>query len=167
MESISNDSRPRRANRFEGISHPIPGEVYLGYFNGWFAVLLLPPGPFESIGVPGSIQETGLLDQEIPECYQYDPETETLTWQDDFKDDGASVSLRKFPVMFFDGLAFPEKSSVTWLDANDLRPLDIREDGLRLVPNYRVVKEFLQKRGQPDVQVSQPPDAASNCGEGL
>ncbi|KAH7110464.1 hypothetical protein EDB81DRAFT_620729, partial [Dactylonectria macrodidyma] len=111
------------------IVDPTPGGIYLGYWSKsreWQAVLVLsgvaPEQPID-IGFAGTIQDLGLTEQ-LPPCYTYDPQTGILDWQEDYKDGGPLVTERQFPVMYFDGLDFPSKSSVGWVAANDLQSVD-------------------------------------------
>ncbi|KAH8651999.1 hypothetical protein BGZ61DRAFT_374874, partial [Ilyonectria robusta] len=99
------------------IVDPTPGGIYLGYWSKsreWQAVLILPGVATEQpidIGFSGTIQDLGLTEQ-LPPYYTYDPQTGILDWQEDYKDRGPLVIERQFPIMYFDGLDFPSKSSV-------------------------------------------------------
>ncbi|ENH66476.1 hypothetical protein FOC1_g10003600 [Fusarium oxysporum f. sp. cubense race 1] len=60
------------ADEFKGIINPKCGKVYLTYWDKtkeWLAVLILPMGSFDKIGIPGSIETCGLADS-LPPCYQ-------------------------------------------------------------------------------------------------
>ncbi|KAI5456180.1 hypothetical protein BGZ63DRAFT_326961, partial [Mariannaea sp. PMI_226] len=133
------------------IVDPIPGGIYLGYWpksKEWQAVLVLPKVTTENpidIGFPDTIRDLGLTEQ-IPQCYTYDAQTGILDWQDNYKDGGSLVTKRQFPVMYFDGLEFPSRSSVGWMAANNLQPVDTQDSSFELVPHFKSVREFLETR---------------------
>jgi hypothetical protein len=124
---------------FNGITDPVPGELYLYCWpqrgsqvsSDWYAVLVLPVGSFEELGMPGSISETHLI-KSIPSCYKFDRKTRTIIgWADDHRDGGPQVTRRKFPAMYFDDdqtipweedLTVPPKESLYWVSASRLRP---------------------------------------------
>jgi hypothetical protein len=149
--------RPRK--EFDGIIDPTPGGIYLAYWSKsreWQAVLVLPGVATEQpidIGFSGTIQDLGLTEQ-LPPCYNYDPQTGILDWREDYKDGGSLVPERKFPVMYFDGLDFPSRSSVGWVAANDLQSVDTQDSSFELIPHFKLVLEFLETRGSKQAENS-------------
>ena len=73
----------RETRPFEGISDPVPGGLYLGYWSGasagWYAVVVLPHDDFKSVGISGSLSDTQLTTGHNPVCYRYDKKTRFLT----------------------------------------------------------------------------------------
>ncbi|KAK7429759.1 hypothetical protein QQZ08_003785 [Neonectria magnoliae] len=61
----------------------------------------------------------GLMDH-VPKCYVYDERMKRFKWQDAYEKGGPLVAKREFPVIYFNGLKFPERSLVGWLAARDL-----------------------------------------------
>ncbi|KAH6884012.1 hypothetical protein B0T10DRAFT_362784, partial [Thelonectria olida] len=126
-------------------------QVCLGYWSKsreWHAVLVLPGVATEQpidIGFSGPIQDLGLTEQ-LPPCYTYDPQTGILDWRENYKDGGSLVTERQFPVMYFDGLDFPSRSSVGWVAANDLQSVDTQDSSFELIPHFKSVLEFLETR---------------------
>ncbi|KAI1310305.1 hypothetical protein F5Y03DRAFT_392242 [Xylaria venustula] len=153
-ESPVGIARQRQRKHVDGITDPTPGEVYLGYWpksRSWLAVLLLPLGDFNNIGLNGTIADTGLLN-DIPPCYRYSRKAKVFRgWQDGFDDAGPFVMDRQFPVMYFDD-QFPKRSSVGWMPAKDLKLFDPEDPSIRLTPNYGSALEFIKQR-----------DAAKGC----
>jgi hypothetical protein len=129
----------RQPKPFDGITDPVVGEPYLGYWrspnrsspSGWYAVVILPLGDFGAVGISGSISETRLTKGHIPVCYDSDKKTRTiLGWAENYGDGGPDVTRRKFPVMYFDDnqtipsgglLPSPSPDSLAWLPADGLR----------------------------------------------
>ncbi|KAI0966822.1 hypothetical protein F4678DRAFT_448259 [Xylaria arbuscula] len=141
-------SRRRQRKLVDAITDPTPGEIYLGYWpksRSWLAVLLLPLGGFDNIGLNGTIADTGLLN-DVPPCYRYSRRAKVFRgWQDGFDDAGPSVMDRQFPVMYFDD-QFPKRSSVGWMPAKDLKLFNPEEPSARLIPNYGSAVEFIKQR---------------------
>ena len=92
---------------FTGITHPVPGELYLGYWTTEkrnYAVLMLPFGDLKPAGMQGTLESTGLLEPtRVPRCYVQDPANKTWGWAAGYEDGGAVITRREFPVMYFDG----------------------------------------------------------------
>ncbi|KAK4209737.1 hypothetical protein QBC37DRAFT_247963, partial [Rhypophila decipiens] len=69
---------------FVGITHPVPGELYLGYWPNEkrnYAVAMLPFGDLRVAGVQGTLEGTGLLDpSRVPKCYVYDRARNVWDW---------------------------------------------------------------------------------------
>lgn len=144
----ASEARPKRGQGAP-IVDPIPGQVYCGFWSkskrSW-AVLLLPTDDLGKVGVPGTMESLGLTDS-IPECYDYDERTSIFNWAKGYEDGGIHIAKREFPVMYFDGLSFPEKSAVGWLGAKDL--VTFGADSLLTtsdIPNAQLVKEYLRQR---------------------
>ncbi|KAK7422479.1 hypothetical protein QQZ08_009467 [Neonectria magnoliae] len=150
MSSNGRNARNKKA-KFEGIIDPKPGDIYSGFYSGskvWYAVLVLPGVGADidiDIGMPGTMQELGLTEP-LPPCCDFDTQTGLLSWRKGYEDGGPCVNQRQFPVLYFDGLAFPDRSSVGWLEAKNLAPLDMNSPTFQLVPNYKSVLRFLKNR---------------------
>ncbi|KAK7408432.1 hypothetical protein QQX98_009417 [Neonectria punicea] len=148
--SNGRNARNKKA-KFEGIIDPKPGDIYSGFYFGskvWYAVLVLSGVGADmdmDIGMPGTMQELGLTEP-LPPCCDFDTQTGLLSWRKGYEDGGPFVNERQFPVLYFDGLAFPDRSSVGWLEAKNLAPLDMNSPTFQLVPNYKSVVRFLKNR---------------------
>ncbi|KAK6860910.1 hypothetical protein PG995_004546 [Apiospora arundinis] len=120
----------------EVITQPLEGKPYLGYWRsgsrgqGWYALIVLPLGSFNVIGLDGSFLETELT-KSIPACYERQNGT-VLQWAEGYRDGERLVNKRQFPVMWFHDaqtfslhkdLIIPDPVWYNWLQASDLRPL--------------------------------------------
>ncbi|KAH7119517.1 hypothetical protein B0J13DRAFT_195688 [Dactylonectria estremocensis] len=155
--------RQSKQRRHEGISSPIPGRIYLAYWEttkDWLPALLLPHIGLEEFGVPSTLESIGLTDY-IPECYDYDPETKDLKWKKGYEHGGPRVMEREFPVLYFDGNKFPDGSPTDWVRAGDLQDLDVFDAPPRLVPNLKIAKNYLRRR------IEKEADAASESATAL
>jgi len=140
------DGSPRR----ETLDVITPGEVYLAYWGmskALLAVLLLPTEGLDKVGVHNETIETLGLLRELPSCYDYDPSSGILNWRQGYRDGEALVPDREYPVMYFDGKAFPTRSKVGWVAAKDLLDFDLKAIG-RTIPNYKHVRKYLETRDQ-------------------
>lgn len=115
----------RSSRRTQGITNPEIGTVYLAFHRSkhWYPSLVLPLGDFSAVGIPGDLEDSGLLGK-LPPCYNYDSETGDVSWKRGFEDKGPSVSKRKFAVFLFDDVVFPDRCSFDWVSAQDLIPYD-------------------------------------------
>ncbi|KAF4980346.1 hypothetical protein FZEAL_3627 [Fusarium zealandicum] len=132
---------------FEGITTPDAGNVYMAFWEKskeWLAVLVLPMQDLQSIGIPGSLEGLGLQDI-VPSCYVHDDETGNYDWAEEYQDGQSLITEREFPVMYFDGQDFPDKSAVGWVAAKDLREFDAKSKN-SLVPHIQSVRKFLKAR---------------------
>ncbi|KAH8667224.1 hypothetical protein BGZ61DRAFT_483912 [Ilyonectria robusta] len=148
--SNANSTSRRTRGEFVGVVDPIPGEIYLGYYNQWYAVLVLPSVAVEGAvytGLPGTIQDKDMdFMDDVPQCFVVDPDTGALKWQKGYEDGGKSVTERQFPAVFFDVADFSNKNSIAWLPAKDLRAMDVHGPELKLVPNSKSVLKYLETR---------------------
>ncbi|KAH7129939.1 hypothetical protein B0J13DRAFT_645008 [Dactylonectria estremocensis] len=145
--SPDNSSRPKHEDS-DTITDPIPGEIYLAYWEMsrvWSPVLVLPQERLDNVGVSDTLEDLGLI-ATVPKCYRYDQRMKKLKWRGPYEDGQPLVAKRQFPVMYFDGLKFPEKCSVGWVAAADLRVLDIDASKASLIPNHKSMRAFLRKR---------------------
>lgn len=154
----------RTLKPFDGITNPVAGNLYLGYWRSrnpsspscWHAVVVLPLGDFEAMGLSGSIFETRLIKGHIPFCYDSVKSTRTiLGWAEGFKDGGPDVTKRKFPVMYFEddqttatdgGLLVPSPDSLAWLQAGWLRPFSEYSPENLPVLGYDAALDFSERR---------------------
>ena len=159
-DETSHDPRtntPRKREAFEGITHPVAGELYRVWYdprNAYFAVLMLPTGSFSSVGMGGSIADTALLDRHIPTCYLSDKQERRIDgWADNHKDGGHLVHQRKFPVMYLDGLSvprvgefeIPDGALFSWVPAKDLRPFSFDDPECQSVHGFGAAQDFCER----------------------
>jgi len=94
------------AKSFPGITNPVPGELYRGYWSQnktKYAVMVLPWGDLSVAGMHGTLATTGLL-VKAPRCHLTDRMTQEIRgWAAGYEDGGHLVTKREFPVMYFDG----------------------------------------------------------------
>ncbi|KAH7468352.1 hypothetical protein FOMA001_g15442 [Fusarium oxysporum f. sp. matthiolae] len=136
---------PTGADEFKGIINPKCGKVYLTYWDKtkeWLAVLILPMGSFDKIGIPGSIETCGLADS-LPPCYQCDKVSGEYTWAKPYETGNTLVHERMFPVMYFDGRDFPNRSAIDWIEAKDLRRFNPKLNN-DLLPHIKEVEKYLK-----------------------
>lgn len=104
--SFSSSTATAAAKSFQGITNPVAGELYRGYWSKnktKYAVMLLPWGNLAPAGMLGSLVNTGLLVR-APRCYLVDRMTQEIKgWAAGYEDGGEQVTRREFPVMYFDG----------------------------------------------------------------
>ncbi|KAH6993088.1 hypothetical protein EDB82DRAFT_474871 [Fusarium venenatum] len=139
-ESTDND-------KFEGILHPKPGNIYTTYWKKtkeWLAVVLLPMGDFSTVGIPGSIVSCDLIET-LPSCYNKTPKRGKYVWAKGYRNREAHEKERMFPVMFFDGRPFPGKSAIMWIEARELRDFDPKQKH-KLIPHLKTVRGYLKSR---------------------
>lgn len=155
------DPRPidgrQNASDSDAVVDPIPGQIYLGFWEkskDWSPVFLLPTAKLADVGIPSSIEKLGLADN-VPACYDYDRRSKAFTWRRGYEDGGRLVSQREFPVMYFDGLPFPDRSAVGWVAAASLRAFDIDSSPSSLTPNLGQVRKFLRERKEQWLAKSQ------------
>ncbi|KAI1349551.1 hypothetical protein F5Y01DRAFT_184153 [Xylaria sp. FL0043] len=138
----------RQSKGVDAITNPTPGNVYLGYrpqSKSWLAVLLLPLGNFEEIGLKGTIADAGLL-HNVPPCYRYSRKAKAFRgWQDGFEDGGPFTMNRQFPIIYFDD-QFPKRCSTAWMSAKDLKLFDPENPSVYLIPNHGPALDFLKRR---------------------
>ncbi|CAM1501685.1 Fc.00g036690.m01.CDS01 [Cosmosporella sp. VM-42] len=140
------------------VANPESGQVYCVYWRmskQWLAALLLPMENLEEVGIPASIEGLGLL-QDLPECYTYDPQSKAFSWSEGYDDNGLWVSMREFPIMFFDGSPFPRKSSVAWVFASELQVYDAAAENL--IEHNQQVVEYLQAQKVSTESVASEPN---------
>ncbi|KAG7403565.1 hypothetical protein Forpe1208_v016227 [Fusarium oxysporum f. sp. rapae] len=73
-----------------------------------------------------SAERLGLLSS-IPSCYQYDSSSASFSLTADYENNGSKPSERYFPIVFFDGLKSPSKSSVAWVHIDLIKEWDEEE----------------------------------------
>jgi hypothetical protein len=144
----------QKQGAFEGIIDPVEGALYRVWYAGaYYAVLMLPTGSFESVGMVGSIADTGLA-AHIPTCYISNKQEKKIHgWADDYKNGGSLIRRRKFPVMYLDGLdvpldgefGIPKGNLFSWVPARDLRPFNFDDPECQGVPGFRAAQAFYQR----------------------
>ncbi|KJZ70219.1 hypothetical protein HIM_10405 [Hirsutella minnesotensis 3608] len=140
--------------RFDGneVDDPIPGEIYLACrSNTWLTVLLLPPADLQQIGIPYTIEDLGLTEN-VPQCYEYNFVDKTLKVQAEYEDGGPLCAERAYPVMFFDGSAFPEECPVGWVAAKCLRCFDDNDiDIYKDIKHLGQVWKYMERRSSVNI----------------
>ncbi|KAI9149115.1 2-(3-amino-3-carboxypropyl)histidine synthase subunit 2 [Paramyrothecium foliicola] len=170
------DKRARRRTRASTISmetrqhtqqtyihNPEPGGIYLAYWKKsreWSAVLILPKDHLEDVGVPGTLGDLGLLG-DVPSCYIYSKRYNELRWASGYQDGGRFVGDRQFPVMYFDGSDFPQKSSVGWVAAKNLQAFEFDTTKRSLIPHYNSIRKYVNSRAARDNEVTGEGEAES------
>jgi len=104
---IAGGASQKSPRPFTGLTNPVPGELYLGYWTktkSKFAIVVLPLTG--SVGVTshasGSLHSIGLLPN-APRCFTVNKATHTITgWAKGYEDGGPLVTKREFPVVYFD-----------------------------------------------------------------
>ncbi|RMJ13495.1 hypothetical protein CDV36_006835 [Fusarium kuroshium] len=144
--------RHPKQRRLSGITRPIPGRIYLAYWEttkDWLPALVLPHIGLEAFGIPSTLEELGLM-KNTPDCLRCESDTQNLKWREGYEHDGTHAMDRQFPVLFFDRREFPENASAGWVKASDLQELRVFHTSSRLVPNLKVAKKYLRKRLQQE-----------------
>ncbi|KAH6687966.1 hypothetical protein F5X68DRAFT_275653 [Plectosphaerella plurivora] len=126
---------PKTRPRLSEVVHPEPGKLYLGPWvtrgsKTWYAVVVLPLGDLQSIGMEGTLRDTGLLKRNIPRCYKVE-QGRIVGFRTGYDDHCVALPSRKYPLLwiqanvhfnFRDGkLQIPKQQCFSWLPANKLR----------------------------------------------
>ncbi|KAK9442406.1 hypothetical protein VB005_03466 [Metarhizium brunneum] len=128
------------------ITNPKVGEIYCLTWHRDdrnYAVIILPIGSFEPVGIPGSILGTNLLEEGRRKSHAIDPLTGDYIWSPGYEDGGKREDEREFPVIFFDNCLFPQNASYRWVLAADLQAFDSEDTS---IPYLKTVTEFLRER---------------------
>ncbi|RSL58701.1 hypothetical protein CEP54_007617 [Fusarium duplospermum] len=156
--------RNPKQRRLSGITRPIPGRIYLTYWEttrDWLPALILPHIGLEAFGIPSTLEELGLM-KNTPACLRCEPDTQNLKWREGYEHDGTHAMDRQFPVLFFDRRDFPEGASAGWVKASDLQELRVFHTSSRLVPNLKVAKKYLRNRLQQETEFADENSWASS-----
>lgn len=147
--------RSPKQRRLSGITRPIPGRIYLAYWEttkDWLPAMVLPHIGLEAFGISSTLEKLGLTNN-TPDCLRCEPDTQNLKWREGYEHDGSRAMDREFPVLFFDRRDFPEQASAGWVKAIDLQELNVFKTSSRLVPNLKFAKKYLRKRLQQETEV--------------
>ncbi|KAK8915843.1 hypothetical protein H634G_10724 [Metarhizium anisopliae BRIP 53293] len=128
------------------ITNPKVGEIYCLTWHRDdrnYAVIVLPIGSFEPVGIPGSILATNLLEEGRRKSHATDPSTGDYIWSPGYEDGGKLEDEREFPVIYFDNSLFPQNASYGWAMAADLQVFDSEDAS---IPYLKTVTEFLKDR---------------------
>ncbi|RSL42443.1 hypothetical protein CEP54_015480 [Fusarium duplospermum] len=120
--------------------------------KGFYPIYILPLGVCLRMGFRKSaILETDLIKQ-LPACYEFDPDTDSIPrWAPGYEDGGNKVHKRLYPVMIFKSWRFPEANEISFIAASHIRPYDKNDPRIR----YRdQVEDFLPRRDRPTVSPS-------------
>lgn len=163
--AMSNPSSARKirtslCTKFEGITNPEVGGMYIGYKNfhlskdpHWTVLIILPWGSFNPIGMTESIAKTD-LSENIPNCYR--SKNSMITgWAKHFEDGGSKVNQRRFPVLCLEDWKLPVKNGryldlpplkqFFWIGAPALRPLSKIDPNGTAVRGYETALDYLAK----------------------
>ena len=153
-DEASHNPRTNPPSGFQGIVDPVVGELYRSYFQGaYWAVLMLPTGSFEPVGMVGGIADTGLA-ANIPKCYDSNKQEKKIHgWADAYEDGERLTHRRKFPVMYLNGLnipvdgefEIPEGKLFSWVPARDLRLFDLADPECQSVHGFGAAQDFCQR----------------------
>ncbi|KAF4467853.1 hypothetical protein FALBO_5268 [Fusarium albosuccineum] len=103
---------------------PVAGKIYATRYLSkgkwdWFPAFVLPWESFKIFdwGEP--------LMEQLPSCYLPSQcEGENPRWAPGYQDGGDFVTLRHYPVMFFENRKFPENSRVSWVPVEHFQKFD-------------------------------------------
>ncbi|KAH7362202.1 hypothetical protein B0T11DRAFT_81845 [Plectosphaerella cucumerina] len=150
----SRNARPCLSEVF----HPEPGKLYLGPWGTrgsktWYAVVVLPLDNLESIGMQGTLRDTGLLNGNIPRGYKVEGHR-IVGWETGYGDNGIARERRRYPLLwlqanvqftFRDGkLQVPAQQCFSWLPATQLRPFHKSGPDGKPVEIPEAIREFFQ-----------------------
>ncbi|KAM4062530.1 hypothetical protein HRG_011250 [Hirsutella rhossiliensis] len=121
--------------------------LYLAFkSDAWSPVLLLPTDNLHDVGLPITIEALGLT-KNVPHCYEYDREEKSFRWRKEYEGGGRLFAERQYPIIFFDCLDFPERSSVGWVAARDLRSFDLMDANIdKRIKHVGQVRQFVNER---------------------
>lgn len=108
----------------------------------WIALMVLPTGDLEEVGLSGQLSDTALLKQkDKPQCFTYSDDRIT-GWAQGYEDGGPSVDKRSLPCLYFNDSFhvppaetnlnvsdIPDKYLIRWVPSETIIPLDL--DGRR------------------------------------
>ncbi|KAH8174744.1 hypothetical protein LIA77_06163 [Sarocladium implicatum] len=157
--------RPRLRHNRNHASEILPGEVYQGWeTNTWRPVVALPVGSLESIGLEGTLDSTGLLEKLSEYAATYDQMAGEFH-RDQSGPEG-NIRTRLYPVMRFDGSpSFPEESTVSLLELENLQNFDITNSSLNKDYYAQQALKYLATRGkntEDHIEASSVSDESSN-----
>ncbi|KAK2590667.1 hypothetical protein QQS21_011647 [Conoideocrella luteorostrata] len=137
------------------ITQPRVGKIYCTRRedNLTYAVIVLPFGSFEKIGVPGSIGSTGLLDYPRRLSHGRDSDTGEYIWSPGYQDGEPLEGRREFPIKFLDHQFFSGEAGYDWIEAQNLRTFDPQIP----IRHWPTIAEFMRKH--PQEIVVAPPEA--------
>ncbi|KAK7211694.1 hypothetical protein V2G26_018872 [Clonostachys chloroleuca] len=116
----------RKSNEPPIITDPKVGMLYLAHQRGGlvFGAIVLPLGDFRTrVGIRGSIYDPESF-KALPDCYRFHTGQRKFSWAEGYEDDGGNVTMRQFPVYYFDGPSV-DMGHVRWISADDLEPFDV------------------------------------------
>ena len=141
------------------VQYPQDGHVYLSYWSANpnpFGVIVLPMNDLSLVGLGPPLQSPfkSVLN-DIPRCYDYDPQTGQYTWSSGYEEGGIFQNLREYPVMWFNEPTFP--GTFSWVKARDLthfeassaRALGVTKAHMKLIEDY---ENRFREREQVGVQ---------------
>ncbi|KAF4947072.1 hypothetical protein FGADI_10702 [Fusarium gaditjirri] len=142
--------RTRSAQVIPGLD-PKPGEIYTAFWpttKEFYAILVLPWGSFHQFGWNMTLKSCSNLldrDKDIPSCYSYNRDTESVEWTEHYKPGGRSYHKRKYPVLYFDAADVPGKCLVGWVGVDEFRYYDPHDAE---IPFKDKVDDFIRRMGE-------------------
>jgi hypothetical protein len=142
--AVDKIKRQRVHRSDEAIADPIVGPVYSVYWTGdrrWYGGVVLS---IKERLQPDmlTLYDTGLLDDQRPDCYMYDAQSRICAWSPGYEDGGALVLDRLFPILFFDRDKFPVNCQSAWIPSRDIRLFRYTKD----LPYRRSIEEYIKPR---------------------
>ncbi|KAF4981779.1 hypothetical protein FZEAL_2501, partial [Fusarium zealandicum] len=122
-------AKRRNTTSQDAIINPTTGRVYLVYNK---ASLQRVPGLLLSI-----TDLNAKLQQDLPECYRQERESNRFSWAEVYEDEGPKVSMRRFPFMFLEHSSSRGYSTYGWVTSDD----DAVENGPRVRERVSVASE--------------------------
>ncbi|WZH50370.1 uncharacterized protein QYS62_011614 [Fusarium acuminatum] len=129
-----------------GNINPKPGDVYMTRWDKkklFYAILVLP---WRMHGQRSRliVEEINLFSN-IPKCYKYDLNNQTVQWAPEYKSEGPYNLARQYPVMFFDEQYSLTDCHVAWLPLYDFQEYDSSHTDIY---NKNVVDAFIRSTGK-------------------
>lgn len=120
----------------QSFTTPAEGSIYMVLWKTrYYAVVVLTLGDFGSIGLTGSIWETGLW-KICPEDHSYNEHSGIIYKKQNCD---ANARFQQYPVKYFGRTSAP--AWYGWVEAEQLKPLRKIQDG-KLVHNYFMAMRF-------------------------
>lgn len=141
-------AKPRQRHNKNHALEVVPGEVYQGWETStWRPVVALPVGSLESIGLKGTLEDTGVLEKLADYAAVYDPIAKEF--YRDASDQEGMTRTRLYPVMRFDGNpSFPEESTVSLLELENLQNLDVTNSALNKDYYSQEARKYLANKSK-------------------
>jgi hypothetical protein len=120
---------------------PKPGEVYKTFVDELNAFCGITVLPWSNSGRPSrllNVEATSLIG-DIPTCYKYDKDTETVEWRPKYGPREVYGLASKYPVMFLNENLYSRQPKVEWLSLHDFQVYHFDGD----IHHKEIVKSFI------------------------